>query len=158
MGSLVSEDIHWLNSLSLEWKGDLYCYTCKPIAGYQCAIQVCIDFLKSNRNTLKKWLLFLELYGVHMTDLLHWFITIAKYTCVRRSTLCAKCKNIVSKRDSSVKCSIELFEIFVYILPYSVMYYYDRDLFESMKNKGKTPNLISVVCDKHLQVVKCNKY
>lgn len=46
MGSLVSEGVHWLNSLSLKWKGNMYCYTCKPIAGYQCAIQVCIDFLK----------------------------------------------------------------------------------------------------------------
>ena len=34
---------------SLEWKGYLYCYTCKPMAGYQCAIRVCIDFLKPER-------------------------------------------------------------------------------------------------------------
>lgn len=74
-------------------------------------------------------------------------LQIVSFTCVQRSTLCTKDKNIISKRDSSVKCSIEWSEMFVYTLQWALdVLLPGIDMFEGMENKEKTQNVTACLC------------
>lgn len=60
------------------------------------------------------------------------------YLCTKIYFVYKMQKKLFSKRDSSVKCSIELFAMFVHILKkVGVLLLPDIDMFGSMKNKEK---------------------
>lgn len=110
---------------SLEWKGYLYCYTCKHLAGYQCAIWVCIDFLNLKGREWQKKKKELILFLLIVIIIVIWCSYDWSFALIYNNSniyLCAKIyfvykiKNIVSKRDSPVKCSIDLLKMFIYVL------------------------------------------